>query len=392
MYVGLFALMLACVSSGTAEFVITGILPEIASDLGVPLPTAGFLVTGYAVGVAVAAPMLSLWANRFPTKQALLGLIGLFVAAQLACANAPNYETLLVARFAAAAAHGCMHGLAIVLATKLAPADRRGTALSIVLAAVPVANIVGVPLGTALGTTLGWRATFWMVLAMAGASATAIAFFVKNAEAGKARATIARQIRALANASVLSSYAMIIMFMIGFWSLNTFVAPYLTEVGGVPLGWVPMVLMLTGICGTVGTMMGGRFADRGATITLAFGLPIIAGAFAVIDMAESGNAVVTTIAFGLLWLVGTVVLTPLQLRVVEGASDAPELASTLISSVFNVGVALGATLGSASLAGGITLGDLPSYGIAGTLAASGIAAAAVWWERACRMRPRSAAA
>jgi MFS transporter, DHA1 family, inner membrane transport protein len=392
MYVGLFALMLACVSSGTAEFVITGILPEIASDLGVPVPTAGLLVTGYAAGVAVAAPLLSLAANRFPRKQALLGLIGIFIVAQLACASAPNYETLMIARFASAAAHGCMHGLAVVLATQMAPADRRGSALSIVLAAVPVANIVGVPIGTALGTAFGWRAAFWMVLAMASISTVAIAIFVGNAVGNEARATLARQFRALANVQVLSAYAMIILFMVGFWSLNTFVASYLTDVGSVPLAWVPIVLMVTGICGTIGTMLGGRLADRGAGSTLVFGLPAIAAGFGLLYLAGQGNALNTAAAFGLLWLVGTIVLTPLQLRVVEGASDAPELASTLISSIFNVGVALGASLGASSLAGGVELSDLPAYGIAGTLAAGAVAAAALWWERTPHRQSRSAAA
>src|SRR5699024_2697229 len=158
-------------------FVVTGLLPAIAADLGISIPDAGFLVTGYALSVAVLGPALALVAARFPRKPALLAVVVLFILGHVISALAPSFATLMVGRAVAAAAHGCYFGLAILLGTSIAPPGKRGRALAIVVGGINVANIVGVPLGTAVGTAWGWRAAFVMVGLIGVAAFVAIAIF-----------------------------------------------------------------------------------------------------------------------------------------------------------------------------------------------------------------------
>ncbi len=381
MYVKLLALFVAMIAVGTTEFVISGILPAIAADLAVPIPTAGLLVTGYAIGVAIGGPALALLTRRLARKTALLGLLGLFIAAHLLCALAPDYTALLVGRIVAAACHGSLQGLCIVIAAGLAPDDRRGSAISVVLTAVPVANILGVPIGTFLGDAFGWRTTFWLVLALAVVGLVAIVVFIDNVRQASSASTLGRQLRALVNEQVLTSYAIIIVMMIGFWSINTFIAPYLTTVGGLPQVWVAGALLLCGIGGTIGTALGGRLANRRAVETMIVVFPLLALVYAAFLWVAPGHGLVAAGLIGAVWLVGSVAITPVQARVVAGAGDAPELASTLIGSVFNVGIATGSWFAATLLTVGVTLPDLPLYSALSCIPTTLIALGAWLWER-----------
>jgi DHA1 family inner membrane transport protein len=184
MKLGVYSLFLATFCIGTTEIVIAGLLPAIAAEMDVAIPTAGFLVTGYALSVAIGGPILTVITARFPRRATLLALMGLFIAGHVLAALAPNHEMLLAARILTAAAHGCFFGLAMIIAIGLVPDEQRGRAMSLVLLGITIANVLGVPAGTYIGTALGWRATFWILGAIATVATIAIAVFIPRDQAG----------------------------------------------------------------------------------------------------------------------------------------------------------------------------------------------------------------
>jgi MFS transporter, DHA1 family, inner membrane transport protein len=381
MYLPLFCLLLGAFSIGTTELVVAGLLPPIAADLGVSIAEAGLLVSGYALGVVVGGPAMMAVAGRWPRKPAILAVLAIFLVAHLVCALAPGFAVLMAGRVLAAAAHGCFFGLAIVLATGLVPADRRATALSIVVGGISVANIVGVPLGTAVGNAFGWRAAFVMIAGFTLLAAAAIAAFVPDAAGPRGRMPLAGQLRALANRMVLGAYAMIVLLMIAFFSLLTFIAPYLAEVAGIGADRLPAILMALGVAGGVGMFAGGQLTDLNPNRSLVAGFALSAAALALAWVAMPWSAAVGVAAIAALELFGSVAALAAQHRVLVGAFRAPELASTLMSSVFNVGIAAGAGLGAWALAAGMPVARLPAIGLAALVAAGALAVAAVLVDR-----------
>ena len=273
MLLPLFALLLGAFCIGTTELVVAGILPAIAADLGVTIPEAGLLVSGYAISVAFGGPALMVLAGRYPRKPGIIGVLLLFLVAHLACAMAPSFAVLMAGRMVAAAAHGTFFGLAIVLATSSVPEDRRASALSIVVGGIGVANILGVPLGTAVGNAFGWRATFLMIAGFALVAALAVAAFVPDARAARTATPLGRQVRALLNRVVVKAYALIVLMMIATFSLLTFIAPYMAEAAGVGPDRLPFVLLGFGLVGAVGTFAGGGLTDRFPGASLVRQLP-----------------------------------------------------------------------------------------------------------------------
>lgn len=381
MYLPLVALLLGAFCIGTTELVVAGILPAIAGDLGVSIPRAGLLVSGYAISVAVGGPALMVLASRFPRKPALIGVILLFMAAHVGGALAPGFAALMGTRVVAAAAHGVFFGLAIVLATSSVPAERRATALSIVVGGIGVANIVGVPLGAAVGNAWGWRATFALIAGFAAVAAVAVAVLVPDARGGRAATPLGRQVRALVNRTVLSAYAVVVLMMIATFSLVTFVAPYLDETAGIGPDVLPLVLLGFGVVGAVATFAGGRLTDAAPSASLVASCLLAAVGYgaAWLAMPRSvgvGMAAIVAIAAG-----GSVAALAAQHRILVGAYRAPELASTLMSSVFNVGIAAGAAGAAAALDAGMRLANLPAIGLVATAMASGLAVAALLTDR-----------
>lgn len=364
MYPALVSLLLGAFAIGTTEFVAAGLLPAIAADLDVSIPDAGFLVTGYALSVAVGGPLLVVALGRLPRKVALLGVMALFIAGHVISALAPSFGALLLGRAVAAAAHGAFFGLALLVASAIAPPGRRGMAIAIVIGGINIANVVGVPAGTAVGMAFGWRAAFWMVGLLAAVAAGAMAVFLPRVP-GRGRGgggAIGAQVLALCNGRVITSYLLIILAMSAFWSLGTFIVPYLGEVAGVGEDVVPLVLLGLGVFGTLGIVAGGRYADRYpiASITLAY--PLAAAALTVTWLVTAGAWLVGAAGIGLVVGATSVSAVALQNRILNGAARAPELASGLISAIYNVGIAAGAGLGSALLARGMPVGHLPLVG------------------------------
>jgi DHA1 family inner membrane transport protein len=381
MYLPLFALLLGAFSIGTTELVVAGILPAIAADLGVSIPDAGLLVSGYAISVAFGGPALMVLASRYRRKPALIGVILLFMAAHVACALAPGFAALMGARMVAAAAHGTFFGLAIVLATSSVPPERRATALSIVVGGIAVANIVGVPLGAAVGNAFGWRASFALIAGFAAVAAAAVAALVPDAQGDGTQTPLGRQIGALMNRTVASAYALVILMMVATFSFVTFIAPYLADTAGIGPDLLPLVLLGFGLVGAVGTFSGGRLTDAFPAGSLAASYLAAAAGYGLVWLAMPRSVPVGMAAIVVIALAGSVAALSAQHRILIGAFRAPELASTLMSSVFNIGIAAGAALAAWALDAGMPTADLPLIGFLAMAAASAIAVASVLTDR-----------
>lgn len=364
MPLSLLSLFLASFCIGTTEFMIAGLLPAISTDLGVSIPTAGLLVSGYAIGVAVGGPIVGLALTPLQRKQGILAVMAIFILGHLWCALAANYGLLLAGRLVISLSHGSFFGMAVIVASSLVPPDRSGRAVALIVAGITVANILGVPGGTAIGQAFGWRSTFYVLGTLGLAATAAMAVLLPSQSTDRSRApTFAAQFRALGNQEVYMTFLVIIAIMITFWSLFTFVAPLLINVSGLQADYVPALLLLFGVGATIGAFAGGRLADRWPRQLLAWIFPAQIAVFALV-LVTSGNAPVMAVV---LFILGIVTFAPnaaIVNRLLRGAAEAPELASTLMSTVFNIGIASGAYLGALALANGAGYQQLPLFGLA----------------------------
>jgi DHA1 family inner membrane transport protein len=373
MPIALFALALAAFSIGTTEFVINGILPVLSADLAVSIPTAGLLVTGYAAGVAVGGPLIAVLVARFSRKPVIVTLTAVFTLGQLLCALAPDYGLLLVARLVSAAAHGVFFGVGSVAVAHLVAPERRGAALSLFIGGITVANILGLPGGTAIGNAFGWRATFWCIAALAALATISIAVLLPRDEAeDEAPPNLAAQLRELRHQEVWSSYVVITLVMIGALSFAVYQVPAMTDIAGVSPEVVPLYLLAGGAGSVVGILVGGRLADWKL-------MPALIGAL-LLQLVFSVTLLWTVhdpILIGLnLFIVSGVTFgfgTPNQLRILNAAKAAPNMASTLISTAYNIGIAAGAFLGAMLLNLGVSYALLPCVAIVTSSLAAGIA-------------------
>ncbi|HVW93469.1 MAG TPA: MFS transporter [Devosia sp.] len=383
MPIAVFALALAAFSIGTTEFIISGILLPVSHDLGVSVPTAGLLVTGYAAGVAVGGPALGLLTGRLPLKLSILGVLAIFALGQLLCALAPSYGLLLAARLVSACGHGVFFGVASVAVAQSVPAERRGAALSLFVGGITVANILGLPAGTAIGNAFGWRVAFVCIALMALLAVLAVFLTLPGKTAGEheADAPLALQARQLIRQEVLCSYIAIAITMIGQLAFGTFQVAILVNVTGIdPVAGVPLYLLLGGAGAVAGIWLGGKGADRdiGRTLQLVFCGQIACFVLllpAVHHPLSAAAMLFFTSFFGFGFS------TPVQLRILNGARAAPRLASTMVSTAYNIGIASGAALGAVLLAGGLDYALLPVVGVICSTIAAAIAFLSIRVER-----------
>lgn len=362
------SLFLGAFAVGTTEFVPAGLVPAISGDLGVSIPTVGLLISVYAAGVAIGGPILSLLTSRFPRKPMILVLMGIFFVGHVFAALAPSFDLLMLARVVISLTHGSYFGLMAIIATSLVPLERQGIAIAFTFGGISVANVLGVPLGTAIGDAFGWRTTFWIVGGIGIVAGIAMALFVpKDAAHREQHASMAEQFRVLGNPQVYLTYAMIVVMMVGFFSLVTFVSPWLTIVGGVPSSSVPWVLLLFGVGSVISILVGGRLNDRYPNQTLMLSFVFWTAVFALALFAP-GNATIAVIAVLGIGLTNVNNAT-LQTRILRGAAAAPDLASTLISSVYNTGIAIGAYLAAFALERGVGYAQIPWFGVVCSIAA-----------------------
>ncbi|WP_199099007.1 MFS transporter [Dyella sp. ASV21] len=360
----LLALSVAAFAIGTTEFVIMGLLPEVAQDLHVSIPSAGLLVSGYALGVAAGAPVLAALTARLERRNALLLLLGLFILGNALCAVAPSYGVLMAARVVAAFCHGSFFGIGAVVASHIVPRGQAARAIALMFTGLTLANVLGVPFGTFLGQWAGWRSTFAAVTVLGVIAAIAVWRLVP-ALPDLASPDMRRELGVLRKPQVLLALAMTVLGFGGVFTVFTYIAPILQDVSGVSVGATGWVLILFGVGTTIGNTLGGRLADwrlMPSLIAVLVVLSLIMFAFAW-TMHSTVGAIVTVFVWG---IAAFATVPPLQMRVVQQASEGPHLASTLNIAAFNLGNAIGAFVGGAM----IDLGKgLPSVSVAGAIVA-----------------------
>ncbi|MEV8066759.1 MFS transporter [Streptomyces sp. NPDC085995] len=350
MPLALLALAIGAFGIGTTEFVIMGLLPEVASDFGVSIPTAGLLVTGYALGVMLGAPLMTVLGTKISRKRMLMLLMGLFIAGNLLSALAPVFSVMLIGRVVASLAHGAFFGIGSVVAAELVAPHKRAGAIAMMFTGLTVANVVGVPLGTLLGQSAGWRATFAAVAGLGVLGLAGIAKLVPDLPKPEG-VHLRHELAALKNAQVLLAMAMTVLGFGGVFAAVTYIAPMTTHVTGFSDGSVTWLLVLFGLGMVGGNLVGGRFADRALMPMLYVSLSALAVVLALFTLTAHNKAAaaVTIVLIGAL---GFATVPPLQKRVLDQAHGAPTLASALNIGAFNLGNALSAWLGGLVIAAG----------------------------------------
>ena len=367
----LLALALASFGIGTTEFVIMGLLPDVAADLGVTIPTAGLLVTGYALSVAFGSPFLAVATARMNRRKALLVLTAVFILGNILCALAPSYWLLMGARIVTALCHGAFFGLGSVVAASLVPPQKKAQAIAMMFAGLTVANILGVPFGTGLGQALGWRATFWAVAVIGAAAALALALWLPRAIPVPPM-RLRQEARSLGSVQVILAMVISVLASASLFSVFTYIAPILLNVTQISPHAVTLMLLLFGAGLTLGNFIGGRLADWRLMPTM-IGVFVLLGptvALFAFTSAFAWAAAATLFVWGIL---AFALAPPLQMRVVTEASHAPNLASTLNQGAFNLGNATGAWVGEVVLTAGLPYAQLPWIGTALAFAALALA-------------------
>lgn len=350
MPLALLALAISAFGIGTTEFVMMGLLPNVAADLGTSVPTAGYLVSAYAIGVVLGAPLLTALGSRIPRKRMLLLLMAVFTAGNLASALAPGYGALLAGRVLSGLPHGAFFGVGAVVAARLVSEERRGRAVATMFLGLTVANIVGVPAGTALGQALGWRATFAVVALVGTVAMASLAVLVPRIPRAEQRG-VGGELRALANRQVLLGLLTAVFGFGGVFAVYSYLASVMTNVTGLAESSTTYVLALFGIGMTLGALLAGPLTDRALRPTLYGAL----GTLAVVLLAFHAVADVRWAALVLVVVLGAVgfmTTTPLQMLVMQKAQQAPTLASASNHSAFNLANAGGAWLGGVAIAAG----------------------------------------
>ncbi|HWT58177.1 MAG TPA: MFS transporter [Rhizobium sp.] len=357
MPLALLVLALSSFAIGTTEFVIMGLLPEVAADLSVTIPQAGWLVTGYALAVAIGAPVMAISTAKLKRRTALIALMAFFIAGNLLCALASDYWVLMIARVVTALCHGAFFGIGSVVAAGLVAEDRKARAVALMFTGLTLANVLGVPLGTAIGQAYGWRATFGIVTVIGVVTISGLIAILPR-DRQQENGSILREIAALRNGGLWLALSTTVFFAASMFALFTYIAPLLRDVTGVSPEGVTWTLFLIGLGLTIGNLIGGKLADWRLGTTLA-------GVFAAIA--------ITSIAFSytsrffipaeitlFLWALASFAAVPaLQVGVVGFGKDAPNLVSTINIGAFNTGNALGAWVGGLVIDAGFDLTRVP---------------------------------
>ncbi|MFJ7907265.1 MFS transporter [Kitasatospora sp. NPDC096204] len=383
MPLALIALAIGAFGIGTTEFVIMGLLPQIAGDYGVSIPDAGLLVTGYALGVVIGAPLMTALGTRISRKTMLMLLMGLFVAGNLLSAFAPSFPVMLAGRIVTSLAHGAFFGIGSVVAADLVAPQKKAGAIATMFTGLTIANIVGVPLGTFIGQAVGWRTTFAGVAALGVIGLLGIAKLVPAMPRPEG-AHLRRELTAFRNPQVLLAMAMTVLGFGGVFAAITYIAPMMTNVAGYADGSVTWLLVLFGVGMFLGNLLGGRYADRKLMpmlYTTLGGLAVVLALFTL----TAHNKVLAAVSVLLVGALGFATVPPLQKRVLDQAHGAPTLASAVNIGAFNLGNALAAWLGGMVIAAG--LGYTAPNWVGAALAAAALLLAL--WSAALERRDRT---
>ncbi|MEU6546195.1 MFS transporter [Streptomyces sp. NPDC046859] len=373
MPLALLALAVVAFGIGTTEFATMGLLPQIADGIGVSVPQAGNVVSAYALGVVVGAPLLTGIGARVPHKRLLLWLSGLFVVGNVASAFAPDFGLLFAARFLAGLPHGALFGVGAVVASRLVAPDRAARAVSKMFLGLTVANIVGVPAGTALGQQLGWRAAYGAVAVIGVVALVALALFVPHQPRGR-QSGIRHELRAMGNRQVAIGLATAVIGFGGFFAVYSYLVPMLTNLSGFSDSSTTLVLALYGVGMTLGTLLAGPLTDRALRPTLYGGLALLAAGLVVFYFAvHSTVGALITITF--IGAMGSLITTPVQMLLMAKAKNAPTMAAASNHSAFNLANAGGAWLGGLAISAGWGWASPSLVGAALAVAGLGLAVA-----------------
>lgn len=368
MPLALYTLTAGAFAIGTTEFVIMGLLLQVAGDLGVSIALAGLLISGYALGVTIGAPLITVLTRQWPRKTVLVALMIIFTIGNIACAVAPSYGALMGARIVTALAHGTFFGVGSVVATSLVPPERKASAIAIMFTGLTAATLLGVPLGAWIGLAFGWRATFWTVAAIGAAAALVLAAFVPAGSRNEDASSLRDEIAGLMRLQVGLGLAMTVLGYAGVFAVFTYVQPILTRITGFSEAAVSPILLVFGAGLAIGNLGGGWLADKRLMPTLIGTLGLLALVLALTTFAVQEKTL-AVVFIGLLGAAAFATVAPLQLRVLEKAGGAGQgLASSLNIAAFNLGNALGAWIGGLVIDHGPGLGSLPLVAALVTLA------------------------
>jgi MFS transporter, DHA1 family, inner membrane transport protein len=347
----LLALAAAAFGIGTTEFVIMGLLPDVATDLKVSIPTAGMLITGYALSVAFGAPIMALVTAKWPRRFALLVLMGIFIIGNILCAVAGNYELLMLARVVTALCHGAFFGIGSVTAASLVPEQKKASAVAMMFMGLTLANVIGVPLGTALGQVTGWRSPFWAV-ALIGVIAFAALWFLLPKDGAHEASDMKTELKALNRPQVWLALGMTVFTSASTFALFTYIAPILQSVTHVSPQGVTLTLFLLGVGLTLGNYLGGRLADWRLNTALVI-VPIVIVLVQIVFYISALNVTTAEITLFVWSAACFAAVSILQLNAITAGQAAPNLISTLNIGAFNLGNAIGAASGGAVISAGL---------------------------------------
>lgn len=352
MPLALIALALGAFGIGLTEFVIMGLLPEVARDLGVSEAAAGWLISGYALGVVIGALGLTAATTKLPRKPVLLGLLVLFILGNLLTAVAPGYELAMVGRIIAALSHGAYFGIGSVVAASLVAPQKQAGAIAIMFTGLTAANVFGVPFGTFLGQEYGWRAPFWVISGIGVLAFAGIALLVHAPKSNTTQVSLRSELRAFRSGQVWLSLIVTVLAFGGMFGAFTYIAYTLTSVTGFASATVPWLLVLFGAGLVVGNWAGGRLADRsidGTLIAFIAILTLVLVSFGLLASSQPAVVVILVLMGGF----GFGTVPGLQSRIMRYAGGAPTLASGANIGAFNAGNALGAWAGGVGITAGL---------------------------------------
>ena len=372
----LFALAIGAFGIGLTEFVIAGILPQIASDFGVDIPTAGLMATTYALGVFIGAPILTVLGAKVPRKTMLIALALIFTLGNVLTALAPTFPIALAGRILTAFNHGAFFGIGSIIAASLVAKDRQASAIAFMFSGLTLANLFGVPAGTWLAQVYDWRLVFWLIAGIGLVTVISVALLVPRIEAGKAIA-LKEELRAFVDPQVLLAMGITVFGPAAFFTSITYIAPMMVEDAGFSDAGVAWLMVLFGLGLAVGNWVGGRFADRSLFGTLFVTLAAQAVVLFVFWIGVSNGAVASAAVF-LMAAFGFATVSPIQKLAMDRASraGAPTMVASVNIGMFNLGNAIGAWAGGATIAAGFGLASPNWAGAILSLVALGLAVVA----------------
>lgn len=353
------ALTIAAFGIGTSEYVIMGLLPDLAQSFGISIPKAGIIVSAYALSVTFGSPLVALALSKQERKRSLIVLMGIFLVGNLCCALSSNFVFMLAARILTALCHGAFFGTASIVAANLVPKEKRAQAITTMFSGLTLANVLGVPAGTALGHVFGWRSTFVALIPIGLIALAGLLFWVPQQESEPVH--LKHEFHTVLNPKVLLVLVLSTLSSVSLFTVFTYIAPMLSAVTHLPAHATAWILVLFGVGITIGVLAGGRLSDWRQMTTVVGGYILVALILLVMPLTMPHAIAMGTCV--LIWgMFHFGASAPLQARIVEKARRAPNLASTLNQGAFNLGNALGASLGGIVLAAGYSYRLLPLVG------------------------------